>query len=619
MCGIAGEVSFDGPADRNRVQAMTTCIRHRGPDGAASYSSEDGQVSFGFRRLAIVDLTTGDQPTLGEEGAVVSMLNGEIYNHVELRKELVRAGHRFVTDHADSEVVPHGYEEWGLGVLDRLRGMFAIALWDSRRNQLVLARDRLGEKPVYYRRDGRRLRFASELRALTEAGDTVDEDALALYLTYQYIPAPTTILRGVRKLEPGEVATFDGEGLKQRRFWTVSMAAERARSGPPTQPEQVTELIREAVMQRCQADVPVGAFLSGGVDSSVTTALLARAAGQQEVHTFSIGFSDPRLDESAAALRVAQALGTTHHVLTTAEIGADTIERAVDSLDEPLADAAAVPTFVLAETAARFVKVVLTGEGADELFGGYARYRNQHRLRLLLGAPLPIRRAAAVALRQAIRVDRRIPARLPDLLDSPGGHQPREWRAVMPRSLRSRLLPGLGFGVADPVLRAAEASTDSSDIAGSFETDLATWVPEDLLVKVDRTTMAHGLEARPPFLDHVLVEAVLGMTLEERWRPGRDKPILRDFAATLLPPAVANRRKQTFTTPTDSWLSGPLRESSEAATDALLSWGFDAVSLGSLQSRSLGGNRDRGQWAWVMYVLGRWLVSNRSSSSRAVA
>ena len=614
MCGIAGEVRLDGAADLLAVEAMTERLRHRGPDAEGSYRSDDGRVVFGFRRLSIVDLVTGNQPVRNEDGSVVSMFNGEIYNHVEVRRELVARGHRFVTDHADSEVIPHGYEEWGVDVLDHLRGMFAIALWDVHRDRLVLARDRLGEKPLYFRHDGQSIRFASEIGAVASGREGIDSEALSLYLTYQYIPAPVTILSGVSKLAPGEVVTFGADGLARRRYWTVvTAAATQAGSSP----ERVAALIDEAVRQRCEADVPVGAFLSGGVDSSVVTALLTQASGEP-VHTFSIGFPEPRLDETAAAQRVADALGTVHHVLRMNELDPTAIERAVSSLGEPLADAAAVPTYLLAEHASQWVKVVLTGEGADELFGGYRRYLYQHRMRSVLRAPLPLRRIGAAGFRAARRLDYRVPARLGDLLDTPAAVHPREWRAVMPRDLREKLVPGLGTPTEDPILAAAAGLT-GDDVTASFATDLAIWVPEDLLVKVDRTTMAHGLEARPPFLDHVLVEAVLALPADVRWRPDRDKPILRDLAAALLPAQTATRPKQTFTTPTDAWLCGPLRQSNAFATEALLDWGVDRRVLRKLQDRSLSGHRDGGQWAWVMYVLGRWMVSHPAATATRLA
>jgi len=615
MCGIAGQVSHGAEADIARVTAMTNRLRHRGPDGAGTHVSSDGQAVFGFRRLAIVDLLTGVQPIANEDGTVVSMLNGEIYNHRDLRGELSRLGHKFATDHADSEVIPHGYEEWGLEVLERLRGMFALSIWDSRISRLVLARDRLGEKPLYYRVSGRSLTFASEISALSEPGDKVDEDAIGLYLTYQYIAAPTTILREVRKLEPGEVTLFEKGSLSRRRYWSVDAAA---RTAEPTSVDRVVQLIQDAVRDRCEADVPIGAFLSGGVDSSVTTALLAANSGNREIHTFSMGFADPRLDETDAAESVATRLGTVHHPIRMDQADASTFELAIDSFGEPFADAAAVPTYVLAQEASRWVKVVLTGEGADELFGGYARYLYQYRLRLALSTPVGLRRFAAASFRRAPRLNRRLPARLGDLLVASKEDQPREWRAVLPRSLRYGLLPNLRIPSVDPILAAARASSEQDPMGASFATDLATWVPEDLLVKVDRATMAHGLEARPPFLDHVLVEAVLGLPANDRWRPGRDKPILREFATSILPEAVAYRPKQTFTTPTDEWLRGVLRKSNADATTALLDWGVDPAALSDLQTRSIRGNRDRGQWAWVMFVLGRWLVANPQIRSRTL-
>lgn len=604
MCGIAGAVSFEAPVDPGRVRAMCDCLVHRGPDDEQYFSSEDRRVAFGFRRLAIVDLETGAQPVANEDGTVVSMLNGEIYNHAALRAQLVDRGHTFTTDHADSEVIPHGYEEWGDGVLDRLQGMFAIALWDARGERLLLARDRLGEKPLYLRHDSGSLRFASELEPLLTAGDSLDLDALALYLTYQYIPAPRTICGGITKLVAGESAVFTDSGLSRCRYWFVPKEA------PETTADRVVDLIRESVTQRLMGDVPVGAFLSGGVDSSVITALMREARGSAPVHTFSIGFADPRLDETAAAESVATAIGTTHHVLRTDELNRRTAEAAVRALGEPLADAAAVPTYILSEYARQWVKVVLTGEGADELFGGYLRYRNQHRLRFLLTAPLPVRRLLAAVVRSSGDLGGQVPARLPDLLDSPTAAMPREWRAVMPKRMRRSLLGSTWAPREDPILDAAARFEPLSTVPASFAIDLETWVADDLLVKVDRTTMAFGLEARPPYLDHELVEAVLGLPLDTRWKPGRDKPVLRDFAATILPPATAARPKQTFTTPAAAWLRGPLAGSNAEAGDALVAAGMRWDAIRSITDPSLRGGRDKGQWAWTMYVLGRWLVDH---------
>jgi asparagine synthase (glutamine-hydrolysing) len=604
MCGIAGAVSFEAPVDPGQVRAMCDCLVHRGPDDERYFTSEDRRVVFGFRRLAIVDLETGGQPVVNEDGTVVSMLNGEIYNHTSLRAQLADRGHSFTTDHADSEVIPHGYEEWGDGVFDRLQGMFAIALWDARGERLLLARDRLGEKPLYLRHDGGSLRFGSELEPMLTAGDSLDPDALALYLTYQYIPAPRTICAGVTKLRAGELAVFSNNGLSTSRYWAVP------KKPPQTTADQVVNLVRDSVSQRLMGDVPVGAFLSGGVDSSVITALMREALGGAPVHTFSIGFADPLLDETAAAESVASAIGTTHHVLRTDELNRQTAEAALRALGEPLADAAAVPTYILAEYARQWVKVVLTGEGADELFGGYMRYRNQHRLRFLLSAPLPVRRLVAAVVRASGDLGGQVPARLPDLLDSPTAAMAREWRAVMPKRMRRSLLGSAWAPREDPILEASARFEAFPTVPASFAIDLATWVADDLLVKVDRSTMAFGLEARPPYLDHQLVEAVLGLPLETRWSPGRDKPVLRDFAAMMLPPATAGRPKQTFTTPAAAWLRGPLEASNAEAGDALVAAGMRWDAIRSITDPSLRGGRDRGQWAWTMYVLGRWLVDH---------
>jgi len=594
---------------------MSQSIAHRGPDANRIHISDDGRVGFAFRRLSIVDLTTGDQPLTNEDGSIVSMFNGEIYNHRQLRRELEAMGHRFTTGHADSEVIPHGYEAWGEAVVDRLRGMFAIALWDARAGRLLLARDRLGEKPLYVREQGDRVVFASEIAAIEGAGDEIDLASLRAYLTYQYVPAPRTILKGVSKLEAGEVATYEGGVAKRRRYWTVHDRPAR----PPATDDEVKALIDESVRIRCEADVPVGAFLSGGVDSSAVTAILSRTS-TQPVHTFSIGFPVPRLDETAAAQLVANELGTVHHAMGLDELDPSAVERALTRAGEPLADAAAIPTYLLSAVAREHVKVVLTGEGADELFGGYARYRNQHRLKALLGAPSPVRHLGALGLRAiGPHLGPRVPERLADLLDADANVQPREWRAVMPRNRRSALIPANDSEPSTDAVIAAASRGHHLGIEGSFATDLAVWVPEDLMVKVDRMTMAHGLEARPPFLDHVLVEATMALPVERRWRPGRDKALLREFAASLLRRETAFRPKQTFTTPTDAWLIGPLAASNAQATNALLDWGVDRAALSELQTHSFGGGRDGGQWGWVMYVLGRWLIDHPGIAERRLA
>ena len=280
MCGIAGEVDFDARARTDAVYGMSLALAHRGPDAEGSFVSPDGNAAFGFRRLSILDLTTGDQPVANEDGSMTSMFNGEMYNHRSLRHQLEDRGHSFRSDHADGEVIVHGYEEWGDEVVLRLRGMFSLAVWDGQRKRLLLARDRLGEKPLYYRVEGRRIRFASELAALESGADLVDSDALMQFLTYQYVAAPATILAGVKKLQAGERLTFDASGMMLSRYWRVELPASRG----ARESEAVTRLIEESVALRCAADVPVGSFLSGGVDSAVVTALLARAFPPSRSH-----------------------------------------------------------------------------------------------------------------------------------------------------------------------------------------------------------------------------------------------------------------------------------------------------------------------------------------------
>jgi asparagine synthase (glutamine-hydrolysing) len=572
MCGIVGIFHFDRRAqvDGDLLRAMNAAIVHRGPDEDGFFMS--GPLGMANRRLSIVGLADGRQPIANEDETVWTVFNGETYNYPDLHEELEGKGHRFRT-HTDTEVVVHAYEEYGPDFVQRLNGMFALALWDARRERLFLYRDRLGEKPLYYTvRDGRLL-FASEIKALLvdpRVSREVSPEALSAYLSLQYNPGRQTIFKDVLRLRPGCMLEVSADGVKERTWWEVP-----AEPGPDWPEERwvetLRELLRDSVRRRLLADVPLGAFLSGGIDSSTVTALMAEVTGRP-VQTFSIGFRVPGgFDESPHAERVARRFGTDHRALV---VDAMDVERllpeTVYHLDEPVADYAAIPTYLLSQFARRHVKVVLTGEGADELFAGYDHYRFPHLLRrygrvpqevrrLLSGlgsrvAPAKIRKAleagaldpvAGYARMKAVFQTREIDALLaPDLLAARNGHDPLAPFAALFR--RGERL--------DPLNRYLLA-------------DLSTWLPEDLLMKVDKMSMGVSLEARVPFLDHRIVELVAGMPSELKW--GRErKHLLKRAVADLLPAEVLARPKHGFTLPLARWFRDECRG---LATDLLLS------------------------------------------------
>src|SRR3954469_13819810 len=371
MCGICGIATTRGPVDRDRLAAMPAPLAHRGPDSDGSFV--EGGVGLAARRLAIIDLADGDQPITNEDGTCTVVQNGEIYNHLELRRDLERAGHRFRTDHSDTEMLVHAYEEWGIRFAERLRGMFAAAVWDARRRRLVLARDRYGIKPLYYRHVGGELRFASELRALPRG--EIDLDALEAFLAFNSIPAPYSIFRDVRKLPAGHVLVWEDGEVSLERFARPGPSAESElrESDEAELVEELRARMRDSVRAHLLSDVPVGVLLSGGVDSAALAALAAQET-PEAVHTFTIGFAERSFDERADARLVADRYGTEHHELLVRPEPELLLQALADAFDEPFADSSALPTYLVSQLAAEHVKVALSGEGGDELFGGYYTY-----------------------------------------------------------------------------------------------------------------------------------------------------------------------------------------------------------------------------------------------------
>jgi asparagine synthase (glutamine-hydrolysing) len=555
MCGIAGLASAGG-ADPGRLAAMSATLLHRGPDSDGSYV--DGPVGLAARRLSIIDLETGDQPLANEDGTVVVVQNGELYNYRELRLELEERGHRFAS-RGDTEVLAHLYEEAGDRFAERLRGMFAAAVWDSPRGRLVLARDQFGIKPLYYRVTPGGIEFASELRALPRG--EVDLDALEAFLAFNCVPAPLTIFRDVRKLPPGHILVWEGGEPRLERYArpAPAAAADVRREPEATLAEELRDRLRDSVRAHLVADVPVGVLLSGGVDSALLTALAAESS-TEPVRTFTIGFRERSFDETADARRVAQRYATDHRELVLEPDAALLLPALAEAFDEPFADSSALPTYLVSELAARDVKVALSGEGGDELFGGYHTYSADllaERTRLLsrLARPLverlPVSTARASLDYRAKRFVRA--AHLPPLERHHG------WKEIFSPGVRAELTGR--HPAFDPVdlLRTRFAETEGAELLARLQdVDLGTYLVDDLLTKTDRASMAHSLEARVPFLDTTVTDLALALPTRMKVRGLRKKVLLRRAAGPLLPPEIVRGRKRGFSIPAAAWLRGDL-------------------------------------------------------------
>jgi asparagine synthase (glutamine-hydrolysing) len=563
MCGICGLAALDGgPVDAGGLGAMSAALTHRGPDGDGSVV--DGPVALANRRLAIIDLEHGEQPMAGEDGRVIVVHNGEILNHAALRDELAGRGHRFRT-RCDTEVLVHGYEEWGDRLLERLRGMFAVAIWDRRERRLLLARDRFGIKPLYWEATGGVLAFASELKALRRRpgfSARIDLDALDAYLAFNSIPAPLTVFDGVRKLPPGHLLEWrPGREPAVRRWCRPApvAATDVRREGGATLAAELRDRLRDSVRAHLVADVPVGVFLSGGIDSC-TLAALASEVGEGPVRTFSIGFEERSFDELDRARLVARRYGTDHHEVVLRPDAAELLPEIVDAFDEPFADSSAVPTYAVSRLAAEHVKVALSGEGGDELFGGYFTYvadvlapyaRAPARLARPLVERLPSSSRRVSVEYRAKRFVRA--AGLPPLERHHG------WKEILPAEVRAELLGGAR--AADPVdlLRARYAETAGAEpLARLQDVDVGVYLPDDLLVKTDRASMAHSLEVRVPFLDPVVAELAFALPTRQKVRGLAKKVLLRRAAAPLLPREIVAGRKKGFSIPAAAWLRGEL-------------------------------------------------------------
>ncbi len=607
MCGICGIATTRGAADVEALRAMSDLLVHRGPDSAGEHLANG--VALAARRLSIIDLAHGDQPIANEDGSCVVVQNGEIYNYPELRRELERAGHELRT-HCDTEALVHLYEEHGLGFAERLRGMFAVAIWDSRRHRLVLARDPYGIKPLYYRHVADELRFASELRALPRG--EIDLDALEAFLAFNSIPAPYSIFRDVRKLPAGHILVWEDGAITLERYARPGPEAESAlRTGDEAElVEELRARLRDSVRAHLLSDVPVGVLLSGGVDSAVLAALAAQET-PEPVHTFTIGFEERSFDERADARRVAERYGTEHHELLVRPEPELLLRALAEAFDEPFADSSALPTYLVSQLAAEHVKVALSGEGGDELFGGYYTYQADlmaDRLAPLARAVRPLVEALPSSSRKAsldYKAKRFVrAAHLPPLERHHG------WKEIFSADVRGELTGRRAAFDPVDVYRARYAETSAApQLARLQDVDFGVYLVDDLLVKTDRASMAHSLEARVPFLDPVVTNLAFALPTRLKVRGLTKKVLLRKAAEPLLPKEVVHGRKRGFSIPAAAWLRGELepfaRETLSPSTLQRQGF-FQPEPVGRLLDEHVAGKQDWSRQLWGLLAFTLW-------------
>jgi asparagine synthase (glutamine-hydrolysing) len=622
MCGISGVVYRDPahPVDQELLRRVTTVISHRGPDADGFFWGAG--AGLGHRRLSIIDLSTGDQPIYNEDRSKVVVFNGEIYNFQELRADLVARGHRFATA-SDTEVLVHGWEEYGDQFVARLRGMFAIALWDIRNRRLLLARDRVGKKPLYYTQDGERLLFGSELKALMtdpSVKRALNVEALDDYLSFGAVPAPRTIYQNVQQVPPAHYLIWEQGRTRSVEYWDVTYRDLPARSEDECL-EQFDTIFTEAVRLRLISDVPLGAFLSGGVDSTAVVATMASLL-DRPVATTTVTFGERAFNEAPHARTVAEALGTDHQEVVVQPRAVDILPKLVWHLDEPFADSSAIPSYYVSEAARRRVTVALSGDGGDEVFAGYQwRYGlNLLEARLRGWLPRPVRRGIVGPLAaiwpKADRLPR--PLRWKFLLRNlsldPEQAYFHDMSLFTPADKQALLTDGFrrGLNGYDP-FTAFRSHFDRvrglDHLRRILYVDLKTWLPNDILVKMDRMAMANSLEVRSPLLDHHVIEFAAGLPSEMKYHGRTSKYLLKRFAERRVPPSVIHRPKMGFSIPLAAWLRGELRPMGE---DLLLSDRalgrsyFRAETIRGMWDRHQRGERNHSHHLWALMVLELW-------------
>jgi asparagine synthase (glutamine-hydrolysing) len=617
MCGIAGKFNFDAarPIDCERLEAMASAVAHRGPD-AAGYFVGAG-IGLGHRRLSIIDLATGDQPLANEDRTVWVVFNGEIYNFAEIRTELESFGHRFRT-HTDTEVIVHAYEQWGDNAVDRFRGMFAFALWDEPKRRLLLVRDRLGVKPLYYCATPSGITFGSEIKSLLVDPDVPRDwsaEALDAYLTLQYVPCPQTMYRAIGKLPPGHLLVAERGRVSTKRYWDLAFTGDGHADREEEYLEQLDALVNESVHLRLVSDVPLGAFLSGGIDSSaVVAAMAATSAGR--VVTTTVGFDEQAFNELEYARTVARHLGVEQHETIVRPDIADLLPKLAWHFDEPFADSSAVPTYYVSKAAREHVTVALSGDGGDELWAGYTRHRVEQwelTARRWLG---PIGGTLAGRLARRIPIGVKGARSVRHLALQPADAYARKHAYGQFEAGGRDALYSSDFTSqvrhADPFagFRAAyEACSSRDPLDRALYVDVKTYLVDDIMTKVDRMSMAVSLEAREPLLDHKLLEFAASVPTSLKLKNGRSKYLLRRLLERRIPRSIVDRPKHGFEAPIGAWLRGPLAP----MVDSLLLDGrlrdrgvFDEGAVAALWREHRSRRQDHRHRLWSLVMLELW-------------
>lgn len=634
MCGISGIVDFSRPVDRDVLQAMTGCLDHRGPDasGLRLFAPADGTsagpwAGLGHRRLSIIDLSdAGTQPMTNEDRTLWLVFNGEIYNFCELADELKRAGHRF-TSRTDSEVLLHGWEEWGEDLLPRLNGMFAIALWDDRAKELILARDRYGKKPLYYWRHGAGLAFASEQRAFRHHPDFsghINLRAVSRYLLYEYVPAPHALFEGLAKLPPGHLLRFSTSGTVEKQWWDIdfSPAPGMADLSEAEAVARLQELVRGAVRRRLVSDVPLGVFLSGGLDSSTILSFMAEDVAPKDIKTFSIGFTEPSFDESAYARAVAKHFGTDHseHMLDFEDL-AHIIPEVWAFMDDPIGDASLVPTYVLSKFTRKRVTVALGGDGGDEIFAGYDPFLADRYAEWYSLLPRPLHRCAkALAQRLPVSFSNiSLDFKIKQFLKGMDGDRlvrPQYWMGSYTVEDQHRLLSRDALhelGSFDPAndVRRSLTHADLNDRVNRLVYYYSKFYLADcILPKVDRASMAVSLEVRSPFLDRDVTRFVNGLPSRLKMRGTTRKYILKKLAESRLPGDIVHRKKKGFGIPVAKLLHTSLNETAREAFSRRNIEGlgiFNADRVEELANEHFAKRKDNRKILWTLLCLLKWM------------
>jgi asparagine synthase (glutamine-hydrolysing) len=620
MCGIAGKLVFDSTqkVKQEEIQNMCNTLVHRGPDDEGIYLG--GCIGLGHRRLSIIDLNSGKQPISNEDGTIWTILNGEIYNYVELKQLLISQGHQFSTE-TDTEVIVHLYEEVGEEFLSSLRGMFAIALWDDRKKKLLLARDRLGKKPIFYSIiPGKTLLFGSEIKAILADPAVKRElniEALDAYLALLYVPSPLTMFKGIHKLPAGHLLTCSDEKVTMREFWDLQYEPTTF-SRESDAAEKLEAIFEESVKIRLRSDVPIGAFLSGGVDSSSVVMMMASSLTRPVV-TCAVGFDEGEYNELPYAQEVAEHLKCDHHQHIIQPNVVDLLPRLVEFFDEPFGDSSAVPTYYVSQMTRRYATVALSGDGGDEVFAGYSRHYLQQlecRLRqILLGSV----GASIVSSMASWLPEIRGKATLAKLRMSPQqAYAEKHSHLLFNGNVKQRLYSdelheACSFYDVSAVFRSYYNRCNAQDpLDKALYVDMKTYLADDILVKVDRMSMAHGLEVRAPLLDHKLIEFTATLPPSLKLRGGTTKYLLKQIMRNRLPANVFTRKKQGFSMPIGEWLRGSLKEIVEASlfSSAAQSRGlFKAALVRSLWEEHVSRRADNSHQIWMLLMFELWCQS----------